>query len=94
MSKRGDEPAFPFCPVEGCRPYSGMTLREWYIGQALANPAICWRNENNCPSGSIHPETLRKIAHDANVADAMGHADTLIAELEKAEIERLKAEAE
>ena len=95
MTSRGDEPAFPYvlqemCPTgspgdfEECSvQYGGMTLCEWFAGQALANPAICWRNENNCPTGGLGPKTLRKIARDANVADAMGHADALIAELEK-----------
>jgi hypothetical protein len=31
-------PAFPSHPDSS---YAGMTLRDWYIGQALANPAIC-----------------------------------------------------
>lgn len=35
-------PAFPAgWPEAGYEPHYGMTLRDWFAGQALSNPAIC-----------------------------------------------------
>lgn len=71
MSDTGNQPAFP--PNAGWRDNGpdgrGMTLRQWYAGQALAGLIA---NPNMCPA------TLEEINHGASRCFDM--ADAMIAE--------------
>lgn len=72
-----DKAAFPIQQVGGVHPSApGMTLRDWFAGQALTNPKIC--DADDWGSNA-------KYAY--NSADAMlaerQKADAMRAELEK-----------
>ena len=76
MAKNDGGPAFGHGnPEQGGDP--GMTLHQYYIGQALANPAICTGEANDYllrrwfgeRGGITRPEIIAKQAQEA--ADAM-----------------------
>lgn len=64
MTKNDGGPAFPFA----C--FDGMSLREWYIGQALANPAVSTDRDGN------------QLNTDFVAAFAIAIADAVLARLE------------
>jgi hypothetical protein len=87
MSGKNDEPAFPQNPV-GCendgswetQPFPGMSLRDWFAGQALvgflANAEIC-RNASE-EADRLSVPIVRVYASDAYI-----HADAMLAERAK-----------
>ncbi len=79
---RDNPPAFPFLLPDGGGE-SGMTLRDWFAGQALGNPAICdgqaseWEMSvwfGKIRTGITRPEIIARQA--TNFADALLAART------------------
>ncbi len=59
----GGGPAFPCGPDGGCGPWPGMSLRDWFAGQALAG-----MGEINCDPDFDYPDCAN-LAY--SLADAM-----------------------
>lgn len=79
MSKDDGGPAFPQPTNEGFR-FDGMSLHDWFAGQALSNPAIC----NGIPGAGEIVNWFGKNAscitrYQIAAMQASDHADAMLA---------------
>lgn len=70
MSDENTEPAFPVFDSEHYPQYRGMTLRDWFAGQAMAG--FCAYESLYVPKGETEAQHISKLAY--NLADAMMEA--------------------
>jgi len=77
--------AFPSGDFAGCEPGYGMTMREYYAGQALANAAICTGSASKWEIdrwfGTVRTGIM---CHEVAARQALEHADALLAALAQA----------
>lgn len=61
----------------------GMTLREWFAGQALSNPAICTGKASEYDLDRWFPRATSVDPFQIAAAQATAHADAMIAERDR-----------
>jgi len=77
MSKDTGGPAFPFPPLygsDGCgimEGSNGMTLRDWFAGQAMTGLLLSMPQPSGLEEGTRYSELVRKsfLAADAMIAE-------------------------
>jgi hypothetical protein len=70
MKDENTEPAFPVINSDHMPEYRGMTLRDWFAGQALAG--LCADGNLRIPPDKIWPDAVAEYAY--GMADAMMEA--------------------
>ncbi len=81
MSKNDGGSAFPNCANGFSEP--GLTLRDWFAGQALANPAICTGTAHEYQMKAWFGSKVGMTRAEIVSAQAYDHADAMLAEREK-----------